>query len=285
MRKGVLILSAVMCGVIIQPGVSLAESVFTVSTATKDAFLANGSLFNAGPPPTGNPVCSTNCANLNFGGAGTLAIAPASSDKGQFDSVVQWDTAGAVTQFNTAFGAGNWQITNVSLNLASNFGDQGEQPNNGIFNTINNGQFNVQWISNDTWIEGTGSGMGTNPGSPPSVTFGNKATTLLTGTSANLGTFAYAPPGDGVYRSYSLSLDPNLLSDITGGNLASLFFTAADDQVGYLFNSKTFAGNSPQFIITADVTPVPVPAAVWLFGSGLAAMVGFARRNVNRMAA
>lgn len=273
MRKGLFILSVVMCGAIILPGVSRAESVFTVNTATKDAFLANGS--------TGNPVCNTNCANLNFGGAGTLAIAPASSAKGQFDSVVQWNTAGAASQFDTAFGAGNWHITNVSLNLASNFGDQGEQPNNGIFNTINTGQFNVQWISNDSWIEGTSGGMGSAPGNPPSVTFGNKATTLLTGTSANLGTFTYTPPGDNVYRSYSLALDPNLLSDITGGDLASLYFTAADDQVGFLFNARSFAGNSPQFIITADVAPVPVPAAVWLFGSGMAALAGFARRNRN----
>ncbi len=30
---------------------------------------------------------------------------------------------------------------------------------------------------------------------------------------------------------------------------------------------------------TWAITAVPVPAAVWLFGSGLAAMVGFARRN------
>ncbi|MBX3329707.1 MAG: VPLPA-CTERM sorting domain-containing protein [Nitrospira sp.] len=271
MQKGLLILSAVLCGATILPGGTMAASIYTVNTSTTDAFLANGSATN--------PVCTTNCANLNFGGAGTLAIAPASSPKGQFDSVVQWNTAGAATQFNTAFGAGNWHITNVSLNLASNFGDQGEQPNNGIFNTINAGQFNVKWISNDSWIEGTGSGMGTAPGSPPSVTFGNQATTLLTGTSANLGTFTYTPPGDNVYRSYSLALDPNLLSDIQLGSLASLHFTAADDQVGFLFNAKSFAQNHPQFIITADVAPVPVPAAVWLFGSGLAAMVGFARRN------
>ncbi|MGC4098293.1 MAG: hypothetical protein QM706_14355 [Nitrospira sp.] len=233
MRKGLMILAAILCGTVMLPKAAMAlASTFTVNTATADAFLAAGS--------AGNPVCNTNCANLNFGGAGTLAIAPASSAKGQFDSVVQWNTAGAATQFNTAFGAGNWHITNVSLNLASNFGDQGEQPNNGIFNTINNGQFNVKWISNDSWIEGTGSGMGTAPGNPPSVTFGNQATTLLNGTSANLGTFTYTPPGDGVYRSYNLNLDSNLLNDIAGGSLASLYFTAADNQVGYLFDSKSF---------------------------------------------
>jgi len=85
----------------------------------------------------------------------------------------------------------------------------------------------VQWLSNNSWIEGTGSGMGTDPGNPPSVTFGNQATTLA-GTSANLGTFAYTPPGDGVYQSYSLALNLNLLNDIAYDSLASLHFTAAD---------------------------------------------------------
>lgn len=277
MKSSLRVASVLVCGLLLQPGIGRADSIFTVNTATADAFLAAGS--------AGNPICTTNCANLNFGGAGTLAISSAASAKGQTDSVVQWNTAGAAAQFNTAFGAGNWQITNISLSLASNFGDQGEQPNNGIFNTINAGQFNVQRISNNSWIEGTGSGMGTAPGNPPSVTFGNKGTTLLTGTSADLGTFTYTPPGDNIYRSYSLALDPNLVNDVVTSGLTSLYFTAADDNVGFLFNARSFAGNSPRFVITADLAPVPVPAALWLFGSGIAGIVGLARRKTGRVEA
>ncbi len=36
---------------------------------------------------------------------------------------------------------------------------------------------------------------------------------------------------------------------------------------------------APRLQIEYDLTPVPVPAAVWLFGSGLAAMVPFFRRK------
>ena len=53
----------------------------------------------------------------------------------------------------------------MTLSLASNFGIQGEQPTSTLFNTINTGSFGIDWLSNDSWVEGTGSGNGT-PGYP-----------------------------------------------------------------------------------------------------------------------
>lgn len=41
----------------------------------------------------------------------------------------------------------------------------------------------------------------------------------------------------------------------------------------------------PRLLLDYTVAPVPVPAAVWLFGSGLAAMVGWRRKHVNRRTA
>jgi hypothetical protein len=103
-----------------------AQTLWT-GTSTADAFLAAGS--------PGNPLGSDLTAN-NYGGAGTLAIAPAGSTKGEFQSLVMFSLAPALSTFDAAYGAGNWQITNITLTLASNFGDPGEQPNNGIFNAI-----------------------------------------------------------------------------------------------------------------------------------------------------
>jgi hypothetical protein len=43
-------------------------------------------------------------------------------------------------------------------------------------------------------------------------------------------------------------------------------------------------GGTYSLALWGSTAPVPVPAAVWLFGSGLAALVGFARRKMNAAA-
>ncbi len=53
-------------------------------------------------------------------------------------------------------------------------------------------------------------------------------------------------------------------------------FTAAWDSV---IVGGSFNGNVGQWVITGNVSAVPVPAAVWLFGSGLIGLAGIARRR------
>jgi hypothetical protein len=228
-----------------------ADTTFVINNTTADAFLAAGS--------PANPV-GANLTGLNFGGAGTLAISPATSTKGEFTSVIKFNFAGAVSQFNSTYGAGNWQINGLTLRLASNFGDQGEQPNNGIFNTINAGNFGIDWLSYDNWVEGTASGMGA-PGFPTTtaVSF-NSIPTLFSGAHDSLGLYSYAPPGDHIYLTYALPLSANLLADASAGGDVSLYFYAADNQVGYLFNARSFASNHPEFAVSA--APIPEPGIV-----------------------
>ena len=246
-----------------------ADSTYIINNTTADAFLASGS--------AGNPVGS-DLTSLNFGGAGTLAISPASSTKGEFTSVIKFNLAGAVSQFNSTYGAGNWQIAGLTLRLASNFGDQGEQPNNGIFNTINAGNFGIDWLSNDTWTEGTGGGMGS-PGFPNNSTVSfNSISTLYSGAYDSLGVYNYAPPGDGIYLSYSLPLSANLVADATGGGDVSLYFYAADNQIGYLYNARSFGSNRPEFDIKA--TPVPEPASLALIAASFAGLILWRKQKI-----
>jgi hypothetical protein len=254
--KSLLITAA--CGIILAlPFAGKADTSFTINNTSADAFLS-------GTSPT-----------LNFGSAGTLAIAPASSTKGEFDSVIMFNTAGAVSQFNTTYGAGNWQITGFTLQLASNFGTQGTQPNNNIFNTINTGSFGIDWLVNDSWTEGTGGGNGAANGA---VSF-NSISSLLSPGYDSLGTYTYTPPGNNIYVNYLLPLDASLVSDTTAGGGVSFYFYAADNQVSYLFDSREFASNHPELTLTATVAPEPAAITLLLASLSCFLFSRFQKRN------
>lgn len=105
-------------------------------------------------------------------------------------------------------------------------------------------------------IGGTVAGLGFNSG------------TLLTGSLSAIG--------------FNQANDPlEFLFDVTGGDAAALYgglggiilgFTGFDGDWGDDFVSAPF--NS-----VADVGVVPVPAALWLFGSGLIALLGLGGHN------
>ena len=255
LKPNLLAATALIGGVLLMRPFTGRADTYVITNTVADAFLASG--------PTGNLAAN------NYGGAGTLAIAPASSAKGEFNSVIKFNTAGAVNQFNTTYGAGNWQITGLTLSLASNAGTNGANPGNAIFNTISNGSFGIKWLSFDAWVEGSGS-----PSSPSGtgVNF-NSISTLLAG-SFSLGTFTYTPPGNNVYANYLLPLNASLVADAATGGDVSLYFFAADNQISYLFNSRTFAGNNPQLVVTA----VPEPGLIGFSAATFACLL-FRRRN------
>jgi len=218
-----------------------AQAVYSTTTS-QSAFLATGS--------ADNPV-GTDLTNLNFGGAGTLAISPASADKGQFQSLLMFNFAGAVSLFDSAYGSNRWVVTSISLQLASNYGTGGVQPNNKIFNVISGGNFVIEWLPDNDWVQGTGT-----PNLPTTdgVTF-NSLPGLESGPCKILCTNTYTPPGNFVPVTYTLPLDANLVAEIESGTNATLLFFAADNQIGYLFNSVKF-GNGDQPLI--NVTAVPL---------------------------
>lgn len=206
----------------------------------------------------------------NFGGAGALAVAATGLPKGDFQSVLQFDLAGARTSFDAQFGAGQWIVQAVTLQLTS-----ANNNNPGFFNTTAAGQFGVSLLRNNSWLEGTG-----NPGAP--TTDGISHDSLLSTFIDNandqaLGTFSFGGGSSGA-NSYALSLSSGLLAEVLAGDHLSLRLFAADNGVSYLVNSRSVAasGNRPTLIISV----VPEPRALAL---GLMGLAMFVMRRIHRV--
>jgi hypothetical protein len=229
-----------------------------------DAFLATGSSNN----PDG-----TDLTGLNFGAAGTLVVASAASGKGEFQSVLKFNLSNSVALFDTNYGAGNWKITGLSLTLTSNYGTGGVQPNNGIFPRISGGQFVIEWLADDDWVEGAGT-----PNLPTTdgLTY-DSLPDLLSGASEILCTNLYTPPGNNVPVTYALPLATILVADVSAGGDVTFLFCAADDQIDYLFNSINYGrGNEP--LMQVVVTPLR-PVLSGEFTDGGFQLIGVASDN------
>ncbi|PCJ85928.1 MAG: hypothetical protein COA54_09955 [Thiotrichaceae bacterium] len=77
----------------------------------------------------------------------------------------------------------------------------------------------------------------------------------------------------------SISADFNNAEDAFGNNQSDSSFFTTEDILGTAFNNFN-GGSFTSFDYQVGV--VPVPAAVWLFGSGLLGLVGVARRRSHK---
>ena len=239
-----------------------AQVTYTVISSA-DAFLATGA--------PGNPEVS-DLTGVNFGAAGTLVVAPASSVKGEFQSVIRFDISGATNLFNAAYGT-NWVIDGISLEFASNYGTGGVQPNNPIFDVIHGGKFVIEWLADNTWVEGTGT-----PNFPTAdgVTYDSLPDLLSSGHEA-LCTNIYVPPGDNAPVTWTLPVIGSLSNNVVSGGEVSFRLYAADNQVNYLFNSYKYGhGNEPKIHIT--VSPL-LRILSGTFSNGLFHLVGLGGTN------
>lgn len=231
----------------------------------------------------------------NYGAAGALQISAPGSSAGELQTLLRFDFTSAVTTFNSQFGAGNWSIDNITLQLGTNFGTQGQQPNNSIFNKINAGSFKIDLLTDNNWAEGSGTpAIPFVPSNPPvdGPTFASLSSlespsdTTLVNANTLGNTFSYTPVGNTnpptiPAATYNIGLTSNLVSDISSGGLASFRMYAGDTGVSYLFNSKEFgtAANRPELIVDA----VPEPGTTSLLLGGMA--WGLLRRRCRAQAA
>lgn len=112
------------------------------------------------------------------------------------------------------------------------------------------------------------------------------ATATATSTMIYTGLFGANSSGNTITGHYELG--PGIYSLVVGGtnmtDLAALLSHAIATNGDYTTPSGALTGYNNarlarNFNIQFNVAPVPLPAAVWLFGSGLVGVIAFARRR------
>jgi hypothetical protein len=183
----------------------------------------------------------------NYGGAGVMAVAAPGLANGEFQSVIRFDTSPAKGAFDLEFGAGQWVIQSVTLQLTS------MQAGNPIFNSTAPGQFTVSWIHDDAWDEGTGT---PNMPDPNGVNFSDLPTLLASGEE-DIATFAF-DGNTGITIVRTLPTSQTFLANLLAGGQVSLRFRAADAAIAMLVNSRSFMTpeNRPVFAITGVASNV-----------------------------
>jgi hypothetical protein len=196
----------------------------------------------------------------NFGGAGALSVASAGHSAGEFQSVLRFNLAGARSAFDSQFGAGQWTVSSVQLQLTPITG-------NSFFNPSGAGQFHISWMQNDSWLEGTG-----RPRAPTTdgITF-NSLQFTIGAQDQDLGVFNF-PGGIPGAATYTLRLGSGLSGDVLAGTDADFRIFAPDTSVSFLFCSRSNIRNPsghPLLTISATAVPEPGSAALAALGAAL----------------
>jgi len=203
-----------------------------------------------------------NAPTANYGAAGSLTVSGSTATNGVgtvngiADSFIRFNTASLATSLNSLFGPNNWVINGVSLRVVET-----GAPNNNIF-TRGKGAFEIRWISNDSWTEGTGM-----PNAPTTdgVTY-NDEPPLLTNT-VNLGVFTNAAANS--TDLFSLALPAVFTSDVSAGGDVSLYLTAIDSGIGFTFNSQNFTTANQRPVLVISAVPPPGAATITLSGADI----------------
>ncbi|HUI06013.1 MAG TPA: hypothetical protein VL486_03305 [Verrucomicrobiae bacterium] len=205
----------------------------------------------------------------NYGGAGALAVSGSiatnalGQQEGLLDSFMRFDASGVASNFNTGFGRGQWTIVRATLNLF----EQGA-PNNAIFNR-GVGPFEVRWIADDSWAEGTG-----NPNAPTTngIVWNDRSSILNSNLDEPLGTFVNGGT-DGVVR-LMLAMPTGFVSDLSTGDLVSFYLTAmTNSSVGFTFHSHNFVDSNQWPYV--EIAAAPIPRITSLSIAGVDARITF----------
>lgn len=218
-------------------------------------------------PPSGDTFVRAADPARNYGGAGGLAVDGAASANGQgaltgvMDSFIRFSAADFMHSASSLYGAGGWTVTGAILNLTEQAAPTNPMFGRGV------GRFEIRWISDDSWIAGTGTpSLTTHDG----LAYQDEAALLNLATAASLGIFTNS--GKDGALALPLALPAAFVDDVRAGGSVTLFLTAVDDSIGLTFNSMNIPAPRlpPSLAITAAV--VPEPGTLILLAGGLCAV-------------
>ena len=171
-------------------------------------------------------------------------------------------------KFYDATGAPGFFGGGLNTSVAGTVNDS----NTGSFNDNGVGFFGTPWVASQQMFDNTVSG----------------STANWSGVSAS-GAFSYDytltadQTATGVYFNWGAAVDIAVLAifdcdiNAAAGTACGSVYTEGLAPQGTIMKNGPFAGQHATF--EGEVSAVPVPAAVWLFGSGLLGLVGVARRK------
>src|SRR3954454_16698569 len=162
-------------------GLTTAGAASYSTNSFADAFVATG--------PTGN------LSGNNYGGGGALVVAASGLPNGEFQSVMKFDLSGARNSLDAQYGAGQWSLQSVSLQLTSS------PHNNASYNDTADGLFGVSLMQNSSWVEGTGNAS--NPSSS-GINFNTLQSAFVSANDPSLGIFNFNGSSSGA-NSYALN--------------------------------------------------------------------------------
>jgi len=219
--------------------------------------------------PVADAFVRSAAPDYNYGAAGGLSVSGGAAlnrqgqQAGLLDTFMRFDMAPLVAAMEAEFGVGGWAPTVATLVLT----EQGA-PNNPVFNR-GVGQFEIFWIPADTWAEGIGTPKDT---VTDGVCYSDEA--LLADPAARVSLGVFSNLGADGELSFELDLPDLFTADVAAGSEVSFFLTAADDAVGFTFNSRDVGPPRlpPALRITGDAASgdvIPEPASMALLGMGL----------------
>jgi hypothetical protein len=199
---------------------------------------------------------------LNYGGAGALSVSGSNAvnglgaTNGAFDSFIRINSTALVSNFDSTFGTNNWVLNGARLTLT-----ELGAPANTLFNR-GIGSFEIRWIANDTWVEGTGT-----PNAPTmdGIDYNTELTLLNSSTDLNLGMFTNSGV-DGVL-SFWLALPSPFDNDLSAGGEVGLYLKAIDPGIGFTFDSRSFQVASGRPALEISAIPRPGIASLSLAGA------------------